>query len=519
MIAKTVRIRLEPWSLEIEVRRGAPLMPALSANGVEFPCGGTGICGGCGVRLLSGVLPASSDDKARFKPEEIASGWRLACQARAEEPLVLECGQGRMNILTDDTHLSGEGKHGLGIAIDLGTTTIAAQMIDLGSGRVLGVRTALNPQMQAGADVMSRIHAVLMGADLSTMVRAELGAMVSKLAGERARKVCEVLIVGNTVMHHLFCGLDVEPLAFAPFVTPHLESRYFMPADLGWPLHGSCTIRFAACIGSFVGADTLAGIVATGIAEGDELAALIDLGTNGEIAIGNRHGLVCASTAAGPAFEAGCIRMGMRAAPGAIARVAPVDGALRTSVIGDGEARGICGSGVVDAIAAGLESGAILASGWVANGTKVFPVSGAVSLYQSDIRELQLAKAAIAAGFSLLLDRLGASARDLKSVYLAGAFGNYLRIESAARIGLIDAPIELIHASGNTALRGAKRMLLARNEPALPEIEHVCLAAVDGFQDRFANCMSFPAGMEQSAETLAAREPARLPGQMHHMGE
>ncbi len=331
MSAKTVRIRLEPWSIEIEVPRGTPLMPVLSANGVEFPCGGTGTCGGCGVRLLSGALPVSSEDKARVQIRRDRSGMAACLPGSGRGTVVLECGQGRMDILTDDTLLSGQGKHGLAIAIDLGTTTIAAQMIDLESGCVLGVRTALNPQMQAGADVMSRIRAVLMGADLCTMVRAELGAMVSKLAGERAREVCEVLIVGNTVMHHLFCGLDVEPLAFAPFVTPHLESRRFMPADLGWPLHGSCTIRFAACIGSFVGADTLAGIVATGIAEGEELAALIDLGTNGEIAIGNRHGLLCASTAAGPAFEAGCIRMGMRAAPGAVAHVARVDGALRAS--------------------------------------------------------------------------------------------------------------------------------------------------------------------------------------------
>jgi uncharacterized 2Fe-2S/4Fe-4S cluster protein (DUF4445 family) len=321
----------------------------------------------------------------------------------------------------------------------------------------------------------------------------------------REQEICEVLIVGNTVMHHLFCGLDVEPLASAPFVTPHLEARGFKPANLGWTLPGNCTIRFAASIGGFVGADTLAGIIATGLADEDGLAALIDLGTNGEIAIGNRHRVLCASTAAGPAFEAGCIRMGMRAAPGAIAHVAAVDGVLRASVIGDGEARGICGSGVVDAVAAGLESGAILQSGRVASGTKIFPVCGNVSLCQSDIRELQLAKAAIAAGFSLLLDRLGASARDLRSIYLAGAFGNYLRIESAARIGLIEAPMELVHAAGNTALRGAKMMLLAKDEPALPEIEHVCLAAIEGFQDRFAACMSFPAGVEQSTEALAAQ--------------
>jgi uncharacterized 2Fe-2S/4Fe-4S cluster protein (DUF4445 family) len=340
---------------------------------------------------------------------------------------------------------------------------------------------------------MSRIRAVLMGADLTNMIRSALGMMVSELAGARAGEVCEVLIVGNTVMHHLFCGLDVERLAYAPFVTPHPGTQRFIAADFGWQLADRCTIRFAACIGSFVGADTLAGIIASGIAEGEELGALIDLGTNGEIAIGNRHGLVCASTAAGPAFEAGCIRMGMRAAPGAIAHVALENGEHRVSVIGEVEARGICGSGAVDAIAAGLKAGAILPSGRVANGTKVFHVFENVSLFQSDIRELQLAKAAIAAGFSLLLDCLGKKPHDLKKVYLSGAFGNYVRIESAVRIGLIEVPIELIHAAGNTALRGAKMMLLAHSDPKLPAIQHICLTAVEGFQDRFVTAMSFPA--------------------------
>jgi uncharacterized 2Fe-2S/4Fe-4S cluster protein (DUF4445 family) len=161
-------------------------------------------------------------------------------------------------------------------------------------------------------------------------------------------------------------------------------------------------------------------------------------------------------------------------------------------VIGDAEPRGICGSGLVDAVAAGLRSGAILPSGRVANGTRLFPVAGPVVLYQADIRELQLAKGAIASGFKLLLKRLGASAGDLKSIQLAGAFGNYVQIESANRIGLIEAPRERIHAAGNTALRGAKMLLLAAEEPALPGIEHVSLAEDPGFQDEFANCMTFP---------------------------
>jgi uncharacterized 2Fe-2S/4Fe-4S cluster protein (DUF4445 family) len=436
------------------------------------------------------------------------------------------------------------GKRGLGIAIDLGTTTIAAQIVDLASGNVLGVETGLNPQARFGSDVMTRIRASLAGDDLTAVVRIALGETVARLAHGREQQVDEVILVGNTVMHHLFSGRSVEPLAAVPFASPHLGVQSFRPSELGWQLPTACAIRFAHCLGGFVGSDILAGIIATGMATGDDLIALVDLGTNGEIAIGNRNGIVCASTAAGPAFEAGAIRMGMRAATGAISYVSLSDaehrtsligtghrtrlkgtgfspyanptkstgalapegpflqpgpfsvGELKVTVIGDVEPRGICGSGLVDAVAVGLRTGAILPSGRIAGGSKVFPIAGPVVLYQADIRELQLAKAAIAAGFKLLLKRLDAQVSDLKSIHLAGAFGNYVQIESAIRIGLIDigsarAPRELVHAAGNTALRGA-RMLLATGEPALPIIEHVSLAADPGFQDEFADSMSFP---------------------------
>jgi uncharacterized 2Fe-2S/4Fe-4S cluster protein (DUF4445 family) len=365
-------------------------------------------------------------------------------------------------------------------------------MIDLASGSVLAVETGLNPQAVHGSDVMSRILAVLNGADLTTGIRAALGLTIDRLARGRQPEIAEVILVGNTVMHHLFSGLSVEPLAHVPFESPHLAEQRFTARQLGWNLSDTCIIRFARCLGGFVGADILAGIVATGIARGDGLVALVDLGTNGEIAIGNRSGVVCASTAAGPAFEAGSIRMGMRAVTGAISHVALLDRSLRSTVIGDVEPRGICGSGLVGAVAAGLTSGAILASGRVADGTKIFPVSGTVVLYQADIRELQLAKAAIAAGFRLLLNRISAGASDLQAVHLAGAFGNYVQIESANRIGLIEAPRERVESAGNTALRGAKMLLLAGKDPALPPIEHVSLAALPEFQDEFARCMTFP---------------------------
>jgi uncharacterized 2Fe-2S/4Fe-4S cluster protein (DUF4445 family) len=509
--SSSVRIRLEPLSVEFELSRGGSLVPSLAAHGVEFPCGGIGECSGCQVRVLSGSLPVTEADAETLTPDQLAQGWRLACQARADQPLVLECGQWQMQILTDDKSgdqiptagdfpricapsipavssrewvgdQSASSSRRLAIAIDLGTTTIAAQLIDA-AGNVLGVETALNPQAAFGSDVMSRVRAVLEGEDLTIPIRRELGQLISRLARDHASQINEILLVGNTVMHHLLCGLDVEPLSHVPFQSPHLAEQRFTARDLGWDLNSDCVIRFARCIGGFVGSDILAGIVAAGIAQSSDLTALVDLGTNGEIAIGNRHGIVCASTAAGPAFEAGAIRMGMRAVTGAIAyvsltEVAPTEDALtdvaldvstlRRTVIGDVAPRGICGSGLVDAVAAGLRSGAILANGRVADGSKIFPIAPPVVLYQSDIRELQLAKGAIAAGFRLLLKRFGVQAQSLRAIHLAGAFGNYVQIESALRIGLLEAPHALIHAAGNTALRGAKNASAHGPRTAIP---------------------------------------------------
>jgi uncharacterized 2Fe-2S/4Fe-4S cluster protein (DUF4445 family) len=497
MKADRVRIRLEPVGAEFDISRGGSLVPNLAAQGVEFPCGGMGECNGCRVRLISGSLPITDADSAAFTPDEIAAGWRLACQARAESPLMLECGQWHMEILAGTAterpmHEAAGTKSGLGIAIDVGTTTIAAQLIDLATGDVLGLETMLNPQAAFGSDVMSRISAALEGQDVTTPIRHGLGQLVDRLAANRKAQIVEVLLVGNTVMHHLFAGLSVEPLAHVPFESPHLEEQRFAAGELRWDLAENCKIRFARCIGGFVGSDILAGIIATGIAQSDGLQAVVDLGTNGEIAIGNRNGIVCASAAAGPAFEAGAIRMGMRAVTGAVAHVALENGELQASVIGEVAPRGICGSGLVDAVAAGLNVGAINSSGRITRDDRILPVAEPVVLYQSDIRQLQLAKGAIAAGFRLLLKDIGADFSAVESIYLAGAFGNYVQIGSAIRIGLIEAPAAIVHAAGNTALLGARMMLLADKDIALQNIRHISLAADREFQDEFAGCMVFP---------------------------
>lgn len=492
MTAEIVRIQLEPSGTIVGLARGLALRSALSLHGIEFPCGGTGLCGGCRVRVLQGSLPVTQQDNLFFSAEDLASGWRLGCQAIADGPLVLECEQWHMEILDDNSFLSGKGKPGLGVAVDLGTTTIAAQLVDLATGNVLGVETEPNPQAPFGSDVLSRIRAVLAGADLTTSVRATIGSMVERLARRRQQEVVEILLVGNSVMHHLFSNLNVEPLSHAPFHSSMLGEQAFSADQIGWPLSPSCKIHFARCLGGFVGSDILAGILAVGMATSKEMIALVDLGTNGEIAIGNRDRILYASTAAGPAFEAASIRMGMRASSGAISRVSITNDQVNVLVIGEQEPRGICGSGLVDAVAVGLESGAILRSGRIANGSKIFPVAGPVTLFQADIRELQLAKAAIAAGFRLLLRSLGAQADDLRRIYLAGAFGNYVRAASAIRIGLLEFSPQRILPSGNTALRGAKLMLLSTNPAALPEMEHVALAADPDFQEEFVNCMNFP---------------------------
>jgi uncharacterized 2Fe-2S/4Fe-4S cluster protein (DUF4445 family) len=221
---------------------------------------------------------------------------------------------------------------------------------------------------------------------------------------------------------------------------------------------------------------------------------LIDLGTNGEIVAGNRDGMVCASTAAGPAFEGGLLSMGMRAATGAISEVRLEAGALRCHVIGGGEPRGICGSGLVDAAAVGLELGVISPAGRLAGGA--WTLAGPVRLTQADIRQLQLAKAAIAAGIRILLGRRGLAAGDIAEVHLAGAFGNYVNRESARRIGLFHFPLERVRPAGNTALRGARLALVqgvSGYGSLRSRVAHVPLAADPAFQRIYVEEMPFPA--------------------------
>lgn len=501
-MSPTVLIRLQPLGRTLEIERGAHLQDVLFAWGVEFPCGGRGLCKRCRVRVLEGSVPVSGEDERAFTAEELAAGWRLACHVRAEAPLALEIAQWEAAILADETPFAFTPAEGLGIAMDVGTTTLVAQLVDLESGRVLGVRTGLNPQAAFGADVMSRVEFALRPGGLGRLrdvVRDVLGRMARELVEGVRRPIRRATLVGNTVMHHLFAGMSVEPLAQVPFQPEHCGQIMFHSSELGWDLPADPPVLFLPCLGGFVGSDILAGILAAHMFESDRLVGLIDLGTNGEIVFGARGRLVCASSAAGPAFEGGRIRHGMRAATGAITEVAVRDGRVSCRVLGGGPPRGICGSGLVDAAAAGLELGLLDPRGRLLGGD-AWEICPPIAVTQRDIRELQLAKAAIAAGIRIVLRRLGAARPDVSRLYLAGAFGNYVNRTGARRIGLVDFPEEIVTPAGNTALLGAKLALfLADGESGgfdelRRRVEHISLGADPEFQEIFAEEMLFPGG-------------------------
>jgi len=297
--------------------------------------------------------------------------------------------------------------------------------------------------------------------------------------------------VGNTAMHHIFSGISVAPLSQYPFHSPEKGSQHFTPEQLNWNLNET-NIHFYPSIGSFVGSDILAGIAATKMAFRDEFTILVDLGTNGEIVVGNRERIVCASTAAGPAFEGAKISQGMRASTGAISSVTFENGKIKTHVIGIVPARGICGSGLIDVMAGLIETGQIGIFGEFENGEEKIEIAPGVAITQQDIREFQLAKAAVATGIQILMNKLKISFENISQVFIAGGFGNFLNIENVIRTGLIECEAGKIVKLGNTALIGAKMFLFEEDgfiDEILAKTSHINLEADPAFQDIFIEKM------------------------------
>ncbi|MEE9430464.1 MAG: ASKHA domain-containing protein [Melioribacteraceae bacterium] len=497
MKRQKIKLRIEPLGKEILVNENTPLKDIVHEFGVEFPCGGEGYCGGCKVKLLSGdVIDPEKHEELNYKLG-LDENYRLSCISKLCEDITIEIPQLESIVLADNSTYNFTPREGFGIAVDLGTTTIVSQLIDLTNGSVVDVQTSRNPQTRFGSDIMSRImHGMTEeGKEKSqTLIRDEIYNMVQSLIEKRKIDLTKIIIVGNTVMHHLFCGFDITPLGSYPFETKNNHSVELNPKELGWELNGNVKIIFVKPIASFIGSDILAGVLASGMNENLHLTALVDLGTNGEIVVGNNEKIVCASTAAGPAFEGTNIKMGMSAMTGAISSVNYENNKVDFHVIGNQDALGICGSGLIDATMVFLQNESIDYGGAIITENEKLAIGSRVYMTQKDIREFQLAKAAIAAGMQILVNKLGKNLSDITRVYIAGGFGNFLNLENVTKLGMLEVDEYKIKKLGNSALIGAKMLLFYDDysfEEILNKVEHVSLDADPSFQDIFVDKMFF----------------------------
>ncbi len=418
------------------------------------------------------------------------------------------------------------------IAFDLGTTTVVATLLDTSTGTPAAVASMLNKQQPFGADVITRISATMMDPDALGRLQGLAHATLDELARDVCQaaevdpgQVYEIAVAGNATMIALALGIDPEPLGVAPFVMSTATLPELLALDVGVHVHPRARAVVLPALGAYVGGDIVAGMLASGMDRDKRMRLFIDVGTNCEIVLGDGERIVATAAPAGPAFEGGAIRCGMRAADGAIEVVKVTADEVACQVIGDVAAEGLCGSGLVDAVAELVRVGLLDHSGRFVseqaaaelmpgladrlgdiNGERVFALdwrSGdafedSVYLSQRDVRELQFAKAAISTGWSLLLEELKVEPSDIQQVLLAGSFGSYLSPASAVRIGLVPRlPVLRIVSAGNVAGEGAKMTLLSMQErngaqALLEEVRYVELSDRPDFNDRFVDQLAFP---------------------------
>ena len=509
-------------TISVPAQPGDTILSALQSAGVtmlDAPCGGNGTCGKCLVQVTGAVEPPSDGERAKL-PE--GAGLRLACRCVVRGDCTV-----RSAGAVSGAVIASEGqtvtfpltpREGLGAAIDIGTTTVVLYLYDLATGRRLALRSGQNKQRTFGADVISRVnHANTTEGGLEQMTSAIRDQLSSYLcdtcaeAGRRLEEVREIAVAGNTIMEHIFAGLSPSSIAVAPFTPLSLFGDRAPGGDCGLP---GPVYRFP-CVAGYVGGDITAGLLSSGAYQSERPVLFLDIGTNGEMGVGNRdHFLTCA-TAAGPAFEGAEITCGMSGTDGAVSKVWLEDGQLRFSVLGGGAAKGICGSGLVDALAVLLELGAVDETGRLLPPDEaeedVLPYleetdddvrfyldpERTIYLTDGDVRKLQLAKAAVAAGIQTLLIKAGLLEDDVAALYLAGGFGNYIDQNSAAAIGLLPASLlDRIVPVGNSAGMGAVVWLLsdqARSEldGFLPKCTYLELSGCPEFNEAYIECMMF----------------------------
>ena len=451
---------------------GEPILDDLLTQhgyAVAKPCGGRGTCGKCAVSVSGAV--------SQPNPAELSAGVRLACQivlkGDAEATLPDTCKT--VQIQTDGFSAATElmpmsGKYGA--AADIGTTTVALKLFDLSKGSCLAETAASNPQVSTAADVMGRIDAAMKGAldKLQQDITQAISDLLAEACGKASLSPADVeslVLTGNTTMLYLLCGRDPVSLSRAPFKADMLfgNNINFLGA----------TAYLPPCMNAFVGADITCAVLASEMCASEKPVLLCDIGTNGEIALWKSGTLYTTSTAAGPAFEGAGISCGCGSIPGAIDRVSTRNGSLSVHTIGDAPAAGVCGSGLVDAVAAFLDLEMIDETGAVEEDE--LPLANGIALQPRDIRAVQLAKAAIAAGIETTLEAADTTFDEIETFYIAGGFGSHLNTKSAAAIGLIPEELEpKVKVIGNAALSGAIRLLL--HTPSIDDAQRIAASAV-----------------------------------------
>lgn len=477
--------------------------------GVHSPCGGNGSCKKCEVVVSSGGI----------------SEQRLACQTivtngmyvelRPETQLAVQ-ESGQCAIYLPDNYTASDGD--CGVACDIGTTTVVCHLFDLKTGRRLATVSGGNAQRSFGGDVIARIQASIEGKRerLTELIIEQINASIQTLCHKAKRDLAQVkrmAVAGNTTMCHLFAGLAPDTIGLQPFAPLSLFGSEYTAAELGLCIDG--TVYIAPAISGYVGGDVAADILAAELFRKERPALLIDIGTNGEMAIGHGGSFMCCATAAGPAFEGAEIKLGMPASVGAVSGVSYHDGVLACKIIGDAAPVGICGSGLIDALAVMLELGAVDETGRMPDPDEapreaarflgededglIFCLTEDRTIYitQADVRKLQLAKAAIAAGIQILMKKFGTEYEQISALILAGGFGSCINPAAAAKIGLIpEKLLNVTAAVGNAAGEGAASALLSEAaREQLDKIQKACqyieLSAEPDFYDAYIDAMMF----------------------------
>lgn len=490
-------VKFLPSKKEIEVSGEMTVLQAAQLAGIhqEAPCGGHGKCGKCKV-LINGKET-------------------LACRTYIDEDMIVTIPRmsEKSQILSGGIALESkvqpvkDGKCHIGV--DIGTTTVVAYLLDGETGVILDTESMLNPQSLYGADVISRIQAAVNGKleDLSRRIREGIWLLTKKLCSNHKlslETIGTMAVVANPAMQQLFFGKSLENLAKPPFLPAFSHTEILSLSDF-FPVKGDGKLLVVPDIAGYVGADTMGCILSTGMYLDSGVTLMIDIGTNGEMVLGNSEKMVACSTAAGPALEGGRISCGMRGCQGAIDHVWLEREKLRFSVIGGVEPKGICGSGLIDVIAEMWKLGIINQRGRIQKNykgegkTRSYELTPQVILTQDDVREVQMAKGAIAAGIILMMREMKINMDDIQKVILCGAFGTYMNSESACEIGLLPKKLlGKIRSGGNAAGMGSRLIALDQEkflltDKLLKKIRPMELAAFPQFQRIFAENMMFPA--------------------------